>query len=198
MIGRLLSYEYLSAIEEFTKRVGEATKVPWLRPLQPALHPPGTALIRTLTGHSNWVNAVAVTPDGRRAVSASEDQTLKVWDLGSGRELRTLTGHSRSVNAVAVTPDGRRAVSASDDQTLKVWDLASGRELRTLTGHSDTVNAVAVTPDGQRAVSASGDKTLKVWDLDSGRELRTLSGHAGSVNARGGDAGRAARGLGLG
>ena len=84
---------------------------------------------------------VAVTPDGQRAVSASDDQTLKVWDLESGRELRTLTGHSGAVIAVAVTPDGRRAVSASEDQTLKVWDLESGRELRTLTGHSDVVKA---------------------------------------------------------
>ena len=72
------------------------------------------ALLRTLTGHSMWhVDAVAVTPDGQRAVSASGDNTLKVWDLASGRELRTLTGHTDSVRAVAVTPDGQRAVSAS-------------------------------------------------------------------------------------
>jgi len=54
-----------------------------LRALQPALHPPGTALLRTLEGHSDWVNGVAVSPDGRRAVSASFDETLKVWDLHS-------------------------------------------------------------------------------------------------------------------
>ena len=69
--------------------------------------------LRTLTGHSSYVNAVAVTPDGQRAVSASDDQTLKVWDLASGRELRTLTGHTDPVTAVAMTPDGQRAVSAS-------------------------------------------------------------------------------------
>ena len=69
---------------------------------------------------------MAVTPDGQRAVSASWDNTLKVWDLDSGRELRTLEGHSDSVNGVAVTPDGKRAVSASWDNTLKVWDLESG------------------------------------------------------------------------
>ena len=80
---------------------------------------------------------MAVSPDGRRAVSASDDKTLKVWDLESGRELRTLQGHSDWVNGVAVSPDGRRAVSASDDKTLKVWDLETGRELRTLEGHSD-------------------------------------------------------------
>ena len=67
-----------------------------------------------------------MTADGRRAVSASADKTLKVWDLESGAELRTLAGHSDWVNGVAVTADGRRAVSASDDNTLKVWDLESG------------------------------------------------------------------------
>ena len=121
------------------------------------------------------VVAVAVTPDGKRAVSASEDQTLKVWDLASGRELRTLTGHSDSVTAVAVTPDGQRAISASKDQTLKVWDLASGRELRTLTGHSDSVKAVAVTPDGRTVVSASSDNTVKLWDLETGEVLTTFT-----------------------
>jgi WD40 repeat protein len=100
-------------------------------------------------------------------VSASFDQTLKVWDLESGRELLTLQGHADSVSACAVTPDGRRVVSASFDQTAKVWDLESGRELLTLQGHADSVNACAVTPDGQRVVSASSDQTLKVWDLES-------------------------------
>ena len=75
---------------------------------------------------------MAVTPDGQRAVSASEDKTLKVWDLDSGRELRTLRATLMVSMAVAVTPDGQRAVSASEDKTLKVWDLDSGRELRTL------------------------------------------------------------------
>ena len=84
---------------------------------------PGTGLLRTLAGHAASVFAVAVTPDGRRAVSASVDKTLKVWDLESGGELRTLAGHAHFVTAVAVMPDGRRAVSASYDKTLKVWDL---------------------------------------------------------------------------
>jgi len=183
MVGRLLPHQHMAAIAEFGKRTAEGAHAPWLRSTQPTLHPPGTGLLRTLTGHSGAVTAVAVTPDERRAVSASEDKTLKVWDLASGRELRTFTGHSGLVRAVAVTPDGQRAVSASHDQTLKVWDLASGCELCTLTGHSDQVTAVAVTPDGQRAISASGDRTVKVWGLAGRRELRTLTGHWDWVTA---------------
>src|SRR5438132_14128246 len=115
-----------------------------------------------------WVRAVAVTPDGRRAVSASEDGTLRVWDLESaqnaghwGLELRALEGHEQ-VNSVAVTPDGRRAVSASEDHTLRVWALESGQVLRTLAGHTGAIKAVADTSDGRRAVAAGSDRALAV------------------------------------
>jgi len=73
---------------------------------------------RTLSGHDGEVWAVAVTPDGRLVISASQDRTLKIWELASGVELHTLSGHHRRVMAVAVTPDGRHAISASDDRTL--------------------------------------------------------------------------------
>ena len=149
---------------------------------QPEL-PPGVSLRHTLTGHRELVFGVALTRDGRRAVSASKDRTLKVWDLASGEELRTLEGHSSSVYGIAVTGDGRRAVSASGDKTLKVWDLESGQALRTLEGHGREVISLALTGDERRVASASFDETLKVWDLESGDELRTLEGHSNSVNA---------------
>ncbi|MBA2244751.1 MAG: hypothetical protein H0W11_07320, partial [Gemmatimonadetes bacterium] len=154
----------------------------WLRPLTASL-PRERGLIRTLSGHSGSVSAVAITPDGRQALSASWDQTLKLWDLESGAELRTLSGHSGWVWAVAISPDGRQALSASNDQTLKLWDLESGAELRILSGHSGWVNAVAITPDGRQALSASDNLTLKLWELESGAELRTLRGNSGLVSA---------------
>src|ERR1039457_4153402 len=181
VVGRLLPYRDLQAIQQFIDEIAAGTPVPWLRPLYPALHPPGTPLLRTLEGHSGSVSDVALTPNGKWAVSASEDRTLKVWDLATGRALRTLEGRSNRVSGVAVTPDGKRAVSASWDGTLKVWDLETGRALRTLEGHSKAVLGVAVTPDGKRAVSASEDDTLKVWDLATGRAVSTLQG--GRVSA---------------
>lgn len=66
---------------------------------------------------------MAVTPNGRRAVSGSKDETLRVWDLERGAETSILCGHNGEVEAVAVTPDELRAVSSSKDETLKVWDL---------------------------------------------------------------------------
>src|ERR1022692_2294701 len=181
VVGRLLPYRDVPAIQQFLDKITAGAPKPWLRPLHPALNPAGTRLLLTLKGHSDAVSDVAVTPDGKRAVSASGDKTLKLWDLRTGRTLCTLEGHSDSVLGVAVTPDGKRAVSASQDCTLNVWDLEAGRALLTLKGHSDAVSDVAVTPDGMRAVSASRDHTLKVWDLETGCALQTLEGHSGPV-----------------
>lgn len=107
-------------------------------------------------GHSSGVDAVGVTGDGKRAVPASSDRTLKVRDLATGRELRTLKGHAGYVADVGVTADGKRVVSASGDHTLKVWDLTSGHAPQMPEGHSDRVLSIALTPDGKWAVSASG------------------------------------------
>ena len=95
-----------------------------------------------------------------------------------------------------MTPDGRRAVSASEDETLKVWDLEQGALLHPGRPWRSRSAAVAVTPDGRRAVSASDDQTLKVWDLEQGALLHP-GGPWRSGQRGGGDAGRAARGLGL-
>ena len=141
------------------------------------------ALVRTLIGHARSVNACVVSPDGRRVVSASTDETLKVWDLDTGGVLATLQGHASAVTACAVTSDGHRVVSASEDETLKLWDLDTGRVLATFQGHASAVTACAVTPDGRRVVSGSSDQTLKLWDLDTGRALATLQGHASAVTA---------------
>jgi WD40 repeat protein len=181
MVGRLLPWDYLEAITQFTALLTKIAECPWLRPMQPALDPPGTGLLRTLVGHSNFVNDVAVSADGRRAISASRDKTLRVWDLQTGHEPRVVASHLDVVSGVAMTPDGCRAVSASWDKTLRVWDLDTGQELHALVGHSGSVSRVSVTSDGCRAVSASWDHTLKVWDLKTGQELHRLVGHSGPV-----------------
>jgi WD40 repeat protein len=139
--------------------------------------------IRTLLGHTDSVLACTVLPDGRRALSASWDETLRLWDLETGLCLATLQGHTSFVNACTVLPDGRRALSASYDRTLKLWDLETGLCLATLEGHTGSVTACTVLPDGRRALSASYDRTLKLWDLETGPCLATLQGHTNSVLA---------------
>lgn len=176
IVGRLLPYKDRTDIAQVITSIIQSAPTPWLRPIRPALTPPGAELLRTLEGHSRSVNGVAISPDGRLAVSASADKTLKVWDLTTGRALRTLEGHASSVNAVAISPSGLWVVSASSDRTLKVWDLETGRLHRTLKGHSDSINGVTIAADGVQAISASSDHTLRIWDLETGYGLRTLVG----------------------
>jgi len=183
LTGRLLSYD-LPEIHALLYQIGKRKEVPWLRPMSPSLEPPGGPLLRTLDGHKNGVWALAITRDGKRAISGSKDATLKVWDLETGEALCTLECHSDGVVvAIAVTPDGRSAVLCSGNKTLKVRDLETGEDRFTLDGHAGGVWAVAITRDGRRAVSGSTDTTLKVWDLETGETLRTLEGHTEAVSA---------------
>ena len=105
-------------------------------------------LYKTITVQNNtaWVNAIAVTPNGQIAITASGDRSLKVkvpsadsalrvWNLGWGSQMHALIGHKDGVTDVKITPDGEKAVSASRDHTLKVWDIRRGTELLHLKGH---------------------------------------------------------------
>ena len=93
-----------------------------------------------------------MTPDGRYAISASLDKTLKVWDWATGELVRTLEGHADSVYGVAVTPDGRHAISASLDNTLKVWVWPTGKLVATLM-LGDPLVSVAVRSDSLTLVA---------------------------------------------
>ncbi len=120
-------------------------------------------------------------PDGRRALTGSSDNTARLWDLETGKELRRLVGHTSVVTSVAVLPDGRRALTGSWDHTARLWDLETGQELRSLVGHSAVVSSVAVLADGRRALTGSDDNTARLWDLETGKELRSLVGHTNDV-----------------
>ncbi|MEZ2286042.1 protein kinase [Microcoleus sp.] len=139
------------------------------------------SLVKTLTGHSDWVRSVAISPDGQTLVSGGGDNTIKIWNLATGNLIRTLSGHSSTVFSVAISPDGQTLVSGSVDKTIKIWNLATGNLIRTLSGHSSTVFSVAISPDGQTLVSGSYDNTIKIWNLATGNLIRTLSGHSYSV-----------------
>jgi len=142
----------------------------------------GSSLIRTLSGHTGGVNCVALTLDGKTVVSASDDKTLRVWNMTTGQTTHVLSDHSKRVRHVALTSDGKTAVSASDDETLRVWDLVTGQTRHILSGHDNWVTYVALTSYGVTAVSASWDWTLRIWNITTGRITRVLSGHTREIH----------------
>jgi len=140
-------------------------------------------LVIELKGHTGWVNSVAFSPDGKRIVTGSRDDTARIWDAETGKELQKLEGYASTVNSVAFSPDGKRIVTGSRDDTARIWDAETGKELQKLEGHTGTVNSVALSPDGKRIVTGSDDRTARIWDAETGKELQKLEGHASTVNS---------------
>jgi WD40 repeat protein len=143
-----------------------------LRPLWPSLSSPGGPLILMLANTGHFISAVAITPDGRTAISGElYANSVKVWDLLHGSLRWVLEAHREDVWAVSITADGRLGLSSARDGGLCVWDLEEGTLLHELTSHENLVRSVAMTPDGRLAVSGGDDCKLMLWDVREGRLL---------------------------
>ena len=118
-----------------------------------------------------------------RLLTASRDETAKVWSAASGECLVTLCGHKGDVYSAVFSADGQQVLTASGDGTSKAWSAASGECLRTLEGHAISVDSAVFSPDGQQLLTTSDDKTAKVWSAASGKCLLTLEGHTGIVKS---------------
>jgi WD40 repeat protein/serine/threonine protein kinase len=152
-----------------------------------------------LMQHNAAVFSVAVSPDGNRLASSSQDGFIKIWEAKTGQELRSIPAHENHVRSIALSPDGQSLASGSWDKTVKVWDAQTGRGRYTLTGHQGEVWSVAFSPDGKLLASAGGNGQvngelasaggngqvggeLKLWDTITGSEVRSFRGHTDTVS----------------
>ncbi len=155
--------------------------LPKLSASEPIPIPQTWKYIQSLSGHSDWVKSIAISPSSTQLVSGSLDSTIKLWNLATGQLEASLDYHDRGVFAVAISPDGTTLASTSWDKTIKLWALPSGDLIDTLTGHSGSVRAAVFTPDSRTLISCSFDESIKVWDVKKGQLIKTLTDYSSAI-----------------
>jgi WD40 repeat protein len=130
-----------------------------------------------LLGHQGPILSLAVSPDGRFAVSGAMDKTMRLWDIQGKSEIGQFPGHEGNVNCVAFSPNGRHALSGDGHYKARVWDVANRKMMCLLQGHVRAVISVAFSPDGKLAVSGGKDGTVRLWEIATGREIFCVEGH---------------------
>lgn len=153
----------IRSVNETAREKGDSGSFPPILLKTELKNRPQYSLLGTLSGHAWAVLTVAFSPDGKVLATGSEDNTIKLWEVNTGKMIDTLSGHSWSVVALAFSTDGEMLVSGSWDKTVKLWMVHTKKEIITLFGHVDSVSAVAVSPDAQLIATGSRDKTIKLW-----------------------------------
>jgi WD40 repeat protein/tRNA A-37 threonylcarbamoyl transferase component Bud32 len=139
-------------------------------------------LLRRFEGrHGLEVTRLAFSPDGRRALSSSQDSLVKLWDVETGKAIHTLAGHGSWVWDVVFLPGGQRALSGGEGKGILLWDLASGKSTSPLADPAVS-SFVTLLPDGHRVLSRGRDRTLRLWDVSTGKELHSFKGFPGDVH----------------
>ncbi|MCP4699142.1 MAG: WD40 repeat domain-containing protein [Gammaproteobacteria bacterium] len=113
---------------------------------------------------------MAFSSDGKTLVTGSSDNTARLWDAASGREVRVLKGHTDNVRSAVFSPNGKILATGSEDKTARLWDAVSGREVRALKGHTAYVRSVAFSPDGKTLATSWDDNITRLWDMRVGTD----------------------------
>jgi RNA polymerase sigma factor (sigma-70 family) len=142
----------------------------------------GKALLSTGPAHRFEVSTLAFAPDGRTLASAgSQDHTLRLWDVATGKEKHPFAGHQHQVFSVAFSPDDKTVATAGWDASIRFWNAATGKQLRRLMEDQPAFPSVVFSPDGKTLAAGGWDHRVHVWDAATGKELRLLEGHRAPI-----------------
>jgi cytochrome c len=133
-----------------------------------------------LRGHGGPVRALAISADGKEALSGSFDTAAIRWSLARNAAEQVMRFHEGAVNAVAILPDGK-LVTAGADAKIAIWTPGNPKPIRIFEGHQAPIVSIAVSPDGKTIASASWDRTVRLWPIGGGAP-RVLQGHTQNVN----------------
>ncbi len=133
----------------------------------------GELLMTLPREHTRTVNSVDISPDGLSLLTASDDNTLILWDLASGQVLKRFAGHTDDVNIGLFSPNPERPfiLSASDDASIIMWDITTGLPLRRFLGHTAPITGLNISPNGQRMISSTGGDTMIIWRIETPQQV---------------------------
>lgn len=138
----------------------------------------------TYTGHSNYILALALSPDGQTFATGSADATAKLWPIVKREEFTTLKQHQGDVSSIAMSRDGKILATGSEDSTIMLWDTSNGTQLDTLRGHERAVRSVVFSQSNSRILATGGDDgVINLWDVSARKLLDTLRGHESAVRS---------------
>lgn len=134
-------------------------------------------MVRRLGEHNNpdfrWATRVALSPDGKHAVTAGID-LLRYWDLTAEKQIRIFGGNKNGYWSVGFSPDGRRVVAGGRNNNVYIFDVNTGELVHEMTGHTLEVWGALFTADGKQALTASWDQSIRVWDTATGKQVRAF------------------------
>ncbi|MBO0754991.1 MAG: TIR domain-containing protein, partial [Bradyrhizobiaceae bacterium] len=204
LLGQLASIELMRGnIDSALRFSAQGAQIGLALAVGTGVASPAAAQLATVVSHTDWhltfhtkesLISAAFSPDGMRIVTASSDNTARIWDAANGKEIKVLRGHDGAVLSAAFSPDGTRIVTASKDKTARIWNVATGNVIKVLRGHEGDVISAAFSQDGTRIVTASSMSleaqtqdlglspfTARIWNAPTGEELKVLRWNTGPL-----------------